>query len=87
MSWTVGVDVGGTFTDFFGLDEASGAVWLHKRASTPDDPGRAIVEGVEAFLGERGGEVRWLAHGTTVGTNALIQRKGAPGEIPDPGDP
>ena len=56
MSWTIGVDVGGTFTDFYGLDEASGAVWLHKRPSTPDDPGRAIVEGIEAFLGERGGD-------------------------------
>jgi N-methylhydantoinase A len=77
LSWTIGVDVGGTFTDFYGLDEAGGAVWLHKRASTPDDPGRAIVEGIEAFLGEHGGEgVRRLAHGTTVGTNALIQRQG-----------
>ena len=74
MSWTIGVDVGGTFTDFYGLDEAGGAVWLHKRASTPDDPGRAIVEGLEIFLAERGGAVRRLAHGTTVGTNALIQR-------------
>ena len=77
MSWTIGVDVGGTFTDFYGLDEAGGAVWLHKRASTPVDPGRAIVEGIETFLGEHGGEgVRRLAHGTTVGTNALIQRQG-----------
>ena len=76
MSWTIGVDVGGTFTDFYGLDEAGGAVWLHKRASTPDDPGRAIVEGIEAFLAERDADVRRLAHGTTVGTNALIQRKG-----------
>ena len=50
MSWTIGVDVGGTFTDFYGLDEAGGAVWLHKRASTPVDPGRAIVEGIETFL-------------------------------------
>ncbi len=79
MSWTIGVDVGGTFTDFFALDEASGAVWLHKRPSTPDDPGRAIVEGVEAFMtgtARSGHEVRRLAHGTTVGTNALIQRRG-----------
>ncbi|HEX5796183.1 MAG TPA: hydantoinase/oxoprolinase family protein [Geminicoccaceae bacterium] len=79
MSWTIGVDVGGTFTDFYGLHEASGEVWLHKRPSTPDDPGRAILEGVEAFTTEatRSGEdVRRLAHGTTVGTNALIQRKG-----------
>jgi N-methylhydantoinase A len=79
LSWTIGVDVGGTFTDFSALDEASGEVWLHKRPSTPDDPGRAIVEGLEAFAGEAGrsgGDVRRLAHGTTVGTNALIQRQG-----------
>ena len=80
MSWVIGVDVGGTFTDFFALDEASGEVWLHKAPSTPDDPGRAIVEGLEAFATrpcvrlER--KVRRLAHGTTVATNALIQRKG-----------
>ncbi len=79
MSWTIGVDVGGTFTDFFALDETSGAVWLHKRPSTPDDPGRAIVEGIEAFAsepGRSGAKVRRLGHGTTVGTNALIQRRG-----------
>ena len=79
MAWTVGVDVGGTFTDFYAQNDATGEVWLHKRASTPDDPGRAIVEGIETFAGETGrsgGEVRRLAHGTTVGTNALIQRQG-----------
>ena len=45
LGWTIGLDVGGTFTDFFALDEESGGIWLHKRPSTPDDPGRAIVEG------------------------------------------
>jgi len=77
LAWTVGVDVGGTFTDFSAQNEATGEVWLHKRPSTPDDPGRAIVEGLEAFAGEAGrsgDDVRRLAHGTTVGTNALIQR-------------
>jgi N-methylhydantoinase A len=79
LAWTVGVDVGGTFTDFYAQNEATGEVWLHKRPSTPDDPGRAIVDGLEAFAGEAGrsgDDVRRLAHGTTVGTNALIQRKG-----------
>jgi N-methylhydantoinase A len=78
LSWTVGVDVGGTFTDFYAQNEATGEIWLHKRPSTPDDPGRAIVEGVAAFTagGRAADEVRRLAHGTTVGTNALIQRKG-----------
>ena len=79
MAWTIGVDVGGTFTDFYALDESSGQAWLHKRASTPDDPGRAIVEGIEAFASATASlrpDVRRLAHGTTVGTNALIQRRG-----------
>ena len=43
MAWTIGVDVGGTFTDFYALDEATGAVRVGKRPSTPDDPGRAIL--------------------------------------------
>jgi N-methylhydantoinase A len=79
LSWSIGADVGGTFTDFFALDEVSGGVRLHKRPSTPDDPGRAILEGV-AEIGARakiaGAAIHRLAHGTTVGTNALIQRAG-----------
>ena len=43
--YRVGVDVGGTFTDFYALDETRGAVHTGKRPSTPDNPARAIIEG------------------------------------------
>jgi N-methylhydantoinase A len=79
MAWFIGVDVGGTFTDFFAFD-GEGRVALHKVASTPDDPGRAIVEGLKALVAEEGvplAAIARLEHGTTVATNALIQRKGA----------
>lgn len=80
MSWMVGVDVGGTFTDFYAFENTTGQIARHKRPSTPDDPGRAIVEGLMELCSEQGislAEVMRLEHGTTVGTNALIQRKGA----------
>ena len=74
MSATLGVDVGGTFTDFFLVDEVTGETRTHKVASTPDDPSRAILQGLHA-LAPNGG-LAFLAHGTTVATNALIQRRG-----------
>ena len=78
MAVHIGVDVGGTFTDIaIGVPEENRLV-LHKTPSTPDQPDRAIVEGVSAALSEHGiaaADVVLLAHGTTVGTNALIQRK------------
>ncbi|PZC49913.1 MAG: N-methylhydantoinase A [Chloroflexi bacterium] len=67
----LGVDVGGTFTDFLYWDGV--ALQLHKRLSTPDDPGRAILEGL-AEQGWRPGEV---VHGSTVSTNRLLTRSGA----------
>jgi len=77
--WHVGVDVGGTFTDFYAHHPESGRIHNLKRPSTPDDPARAILSGL-AELATRHGvdtdEVARLAHGTTVGTNALIQRRG-----------
>ncbi len=79
MSWYVGVDVGGTFTDFHGFDDATGATVVHKTPSTPDNPARAIVAGLAALTQARGidlGAVARLAHGTTVATNALLQRRG-----------
>jgi N-methylhydantoinase A len=74
MSATLGVDVGGTFTDFFLVDDETGETRTHKVASTPDDPSRAILQGLRALM-PAGGLAR-LAHGTTVATNALIQRRG-----------
>ncbi|MDE0306760.1 MAG: hydantoinase/oxoprolinase family protein [Albidovulum sp.] len=74
----VGVDVGGTFTDFAVNPGDGSNLLLHKVASTPDAPERAIIAGlVEIFSNSEldPSGVRLLAHGTTVGTNALIQRR------------
>jgi N-methylhydantoinase A len=73
----VGVDTGGTFTDF--VYHAGGRARIFKVASTPDDPSRAIVEGLRRVARETGARLRELevVHGTTVGTNALLERRGA----------
>ena len=73
----VGVDTGGTFTDF--VCHAQGRAWIFKVPSTPDDPSRAIAEGLRRAAREAGVSVRDLevVHGTTVGTNALLERRGA----------
>ena len=79
MSWIVGVDTGGTFTDGFAVNTISGATVCVKVSSTPDDPSRAIITALDELSTIHGvplGELSSLAHGTTVGTNALIQRKG-----------
>ncbi len=74
----IGVDVGGTFTDIaVNLGDGSNLL-LHKLPSTPDAPERAIIDGLKTILEEnslQAGQIERLAHGTTVGTNALIQRK------------
>jgi N-methylhydantoinase A len=81
MTLRIGVDTGGTFTDVCALDEHTGRLYVRKVSSTPDDPGRAIVTGVSQLLDEIGGrgfgEVTYFAHGTTVGTNALLTGRGA----------
>ena len=78
MEWMIGIDVGGTFTDFHAFGPGGAAV-VHKAPSTPDDPARAIVEGVGVLCRAHGipmDSIARLAHGTTVATNALIQRRG-----------
>ena len=86
--WRIGSDTGGTFTD---LVAPTGEIL--KVLSTPDDPGRAVAEGVRVLLGDAGEDghgdghgdrheaetsrLQELAHGTTVATNALLERKGA----------
>ncbi|MEV4142802.1 hydantoinase/oxoprolinase family protein [Amycolatopsis sp. NPDC049691] len=81
MTLRIGVDTGGTFTDVCALDERTGRLHVRKVSSTPDDPGRAIVTGVSRLLDDLGGrglgEVGYFAHGTTVGTNALLTHRGA----------
>jgi N-methylhydantoinase A len=76
--YRVAVDTGGTFSDFVYLNEDTGAVTITKVASTPDDPSRAILQGVEALIdqGVAPADVTYFCHGTTVGTNALLEGKG-----------
>ena len=73
----VGVDTGGTFTDF--VYEAAGHFKVFKLPSTPSDPSLAIREGLQQVAAKTGKELESLevVHGTTVGTNALLQRRGA----------
>ena len=76
----IGVDVGGTFTDLILVDEETGRIAVDKVASTPDDPSRAVVEGVEQLCAKAGvslGEVDNLLHGTTVATNIVLTHSGA----------
>jgi N-methylhydantoinase A len=76
--YRVTVDTGGTFSDFVCLDEDSGAISITKLSATPDDPSRAILKGIETLTadGVRPEDIVFFCHGTTVGTNALLERKG-----------
>jgi N-methylhydantoinase A len=75
MSLRVGIDIGGTFTDLVAIDDA-GQVRTHKIASTPHDYGEGIVEGLRAML-SHGTTVTDVLHGTTVGSNTVLEGKGA----------
>ncbi len=80
MSYRLGVDVGGTFTDLLLFDEQSGAFWRHKTPSTPHDSSEGILVGVQAICGNAGitpADVEIFLHGTTVATNAVLEGKGA----------
>ncbi len=80
MMIVVGVDVGGTFTDIIAVNTRTGRQVVHKVPSTPNEQDRAVIKGLmEILKSERidGSEVEMVVHGTTVATNALIQRKGA----------
>src|SRR6202166_1187355 len=76
--YRVAVDTGGTFSDFVYLNEDTGAVSVGKIPSTPDDSSRAILQGIEALIGQGvpAADVGYFCHGTTVGTNALLEGKG-----------
>jgi N-methylhydantoinase A/oxoprolinase/acetone carboxylase beta subunit/N-methylhydantoinase B/oxoprolinase/acetone carboxylase alpha subunit len=77
--YRVTVDTGGTFSDFVVLDEEDRSYSIYKVPSTPDDPSRAILEGLE-LLSRRGVEaadIGFFCHGTTVATNALLEERGA----------
>ncbi|RCS22575.1 hydantoinase/oxoprolinase family protein [Phyllobacterium salinisoli] len=77
--WKVGVDIGGTFIDFCALEARSGRVASLKVLTTPDDPGAELMTGL-TLLAEREGldpaAISRFVHGTTVGINTVIQRRG-----------
>ena len=74
--YVVGVDVGGTFTDVFFLDEQSGECSVAKVPSTRPDQSKGFIEGIRSGV-ENFSQLATVVHGTTVGTNALLERKGA----------
>jgi N-methylhydantoinase A len=79
MSYRVGVDIGGSFTDFALFDEETQSLKTLKVFSRPDEPGAEVLEGIR-LVGERYGimpaDISYFTHGTTVGINTVIQRKG-----------
>jgi N-methylhydantoinase A len=80
MAYRIGIDIGGTFTDFALVDDKSGRLSVHKQLTTPDDPSRAVLEGVAKVAEMSGiavGEIDSIVHGSTLVTNAVIERKGA----------
>jgi N-methylhydantoinase A len=80
MSYRIGVDVGGTFTDLMLFDEDSGHYWRHKTPSTPHDPSVAVLQGITAICTQGGvdpARIAQIMHGTTVATNVILEGKGA----------
>ena len=80
MTYRLGVDVGGTFTDVLLIDETTGVTHRAKTPSTPDDQSRGVLDGVVKACGLAGiepSEVAQFLHGTTVATNAILEGKGA----------
>jgi N-methylhydantoinase A len=76
----LGLDIGGTFTDVVMADAATGALWTAKTASTPADPSQGFFDGVERIsrtAGTAPSEVATVFHGSTIATNAVLERKGA----------
>ncbi len=77
--YRITVDTGGTFTDVVYFNDNTHEITIHKLPSTPDNPSRAILEGVRHLLdqGVAAEDIAYFCHGTTVGTNALLEGKGA----------
>ena len=80
MTYRIGIDIGGTFTDFALINARDGSVSTYKRLTSPEDPSIAVMDGVQAILHENECAVQAVTsviHGTTLVTNAVIERKGA----------
>src|SRR5712692_6942648 len=81
MPYRLGIDIGGTFTDATLINEATGEVRIGKVSSTPHDPSIGFMEATQRILREANvapSDVRYVVHGTTVATNAIIEGKVAP---------
>lgn len=79
-TYRFGFDIGGTFTDFVLIDSHSGQIYTYKTLTTPHHPAQAVMEGWRNLLeqvGASGNQIETAIHGTTLITNALIERKGA----------
>ncbi|MET4155718.1 N-methylhydantoinase A [Bradyrhizobium sp. RT9b] len=75
---TIGVDVGGTFTDLVCCDMESGQVVIHKVSTTPHDPSVGVMQGVKELCesaGAKPSEIAYVFHGTTTATNAVLENK------------
>jgi len=80
MSYRLGVDVGGTFTDLLLINEDTGKTFTAKVPSTPDDSSIGVLNGVARICDESGidpTDIKRVMHGTTVATNAVLQKKGS----------
>ena len=80
MSYRLGVDVGGTFTDVLLVDEQAGSTWRAKTSSTPQDQSAGVRHGIDLVCAQAGVDrsaIAHLLHGTTVATNAILEGKGA----------
>jgi N-methylhydantoinase A len=78
--YRIGIDVGGTFTDFVLADMTGSRLLFHKEPSVPSDPSAAVENGIAALLAQHKvapRDVELVVHGTTIGLNAIIQRRGA----------
>jgi len=78
--YRIGFDIGGTFTDFILLDQERNKIQLHKCLTTPHDPSVGALQGLEELVSAAGvplSKVAGIVHGTTLVTNALIERRGA----------
>jgi N-methylhydantoinase A len=84
MTWRIGVDIGGTFTDVAVVEEESGRIGVAKVPTTPDDFGRAVLDGLRTVMSKYdipADAVGQLSHATTVVTNAILEEKGAPAAL------
>ncbi|MDE0809823.1 MAG: hydantoinase/oxoprolinase family protein [Alphaproteobacteria bacterium] len=80
MAYRLGVDIGGTFTDFALVDDETGALSIHKQLTTPRAPSESVLTGLAVLLERTGvpvADITAIAHGTTLVTNAVVERQGA----------